>query len=302
MDPRKLLYLATIIEQGSLAKAAKQLAVSQPALSKSMDRLESEFGVRLLERGPTGVTPTKPGELVYAHARLIREEMNLAKTCSERDDARANVVTIATLPSLASNVIPLSVARWREAHPNVLLRVVEKVQIELLVGLQRGEFDFVVGQTEFFDILFDGLKQRVLFRDKLSVFARADHSLFQQDTVDWSDAAKCPWICPMVGWSQRTVLERLMDVEGIRLPVNLVECGSIDFTRTLIRSSDHLAMLPIHAVAADVSAGFIKALPLDVSSLKRNIAVVFRENAPLAAVSQDLIRHIEETGLALTQA
>ena len=50
MDPRKLLYLATIIEQGSLAKAAKQLAVSQPALSKSMDRLESEFGVRLLER------------------------------------------------------------------------------------------------------------------------------------------------------------------------------------------------------------------------------------------------------------
>ena len=74
--------------------------------------------------------------------------MNLAKTCSERDAARANVVTIATLPSLASNVIPLSVARWREAHPNVLLRVVEKVQIELLVGLQRGEFDFVVGQTE----------------------------------------------------------------------------------------------------------------------------------------------------------
>lgn len=302
MDPRKLLYLATIIEQGSLAKAAKQLAVSQPALSKSMDRLESEFGVRLLERGPAGVTPTKPGELVYAHARLIREEMNLAKACSERDDARANVVTIATLPSLASNVIPLSVARWREAHPNVLLRVVEKVQIELLVGLQRGEFDFVVGQTEFFDILFDGLKQRVLFRDRLCVFARADHGLFQQDNVDWTDAARYPWICPMVGWSQRTVLEKLMDEEGIRLPANLVECGSIDFTRTLIRSSDHLAMLPIHAVAADVSAGIIKALPLDVSSLKRNIAVVFRENAPLAAVSQDLIRCIEETGLALTQA
>ncbi|MFZ4286338.1 LysR family transcriptional regulator [Variovorax sp. HJSM1_2] len=208
MDPRKLLYFATSSEQGSLAKAAKQLAVSQPALSKSMDRLEGEFGVRLLERGPTGVAPTKPGELAYAHAKLIREEMTRAKSCSERDDARANVVTIATLPSLASNLIPLSVARWRKAHPNVLLRVVEKVQIELLVGLQRGKFDFVVGLTEFFDILFDGLKQRVLFRDKLSVFARADHGLFQQKTVNWNDAAKCPWICPMVGRSQRTVLEK----------------------------------------------------------------------------------------------
>ena len=302
MDPRKLLYLATIVEQGSLAKAAKLLSVSQPALSKSMDRLESEFGVRLLERSPTGVAPTKPGELVYAHARLIREEMSLVRTCSERHDARSNVVTLATLPSLASNVIPLAVARWRETHPNVLLRVVEKVQIELLVGLQRGEFDFAVGQTEFFDMLFDGLKQRVLFRDRLSVFARADHPLFKQGKVDWSDAAKCPWICPMVGWSQRTVLEKLMEAEGIGLPLNLVECGSIDFTRTLIRSSGHLAMLPIHAVASDVAAGVIKALPLDVSSLKRNIAVVFREQAPLAAVSQDLIKHIEATGQALTNA
>src|SRR2546423_616098 len=49
MDPRKLLYLATVIEQGSLAKAAKHLAVSQPALSKSMDRLESELRIKLLE-------------------------------------------------------------------------------------------------------------------------------------------------------------------------------------------------------------------------------------------------------------
>src|SRR5689334_6691996 len=131
MDPRKLLYFATIIEQGSLAKAAKKLTVSQPALSKSMARLEADLGVRLLERGPTGVTPTRSGELIYAHARLISEEVSLAKTCSQRDDARSDVVSIATLPSLASNVIPLSVARWREAHPNVLLRVVEKVQIEL---------------------------------------------------------------------------------------------------------------------------------------------------------------------------
>ena len=64
MDPRKLLYLATVIEQGSLAKAAKHLAVSQPALSKSMDRLESELGIKLLNRAPTGITPTTAGELL----------------------------------------------------------------------------------------------------------------------------------------------------------------------------------------------------------------------------------------------
>ncbi|KQP23453.1 LysR family transcriptional regulator [Pseudorhodoferax sp. Leaf267] len=301
MDPRKLLYLATIIEWGSLAKAAKQLAVSQPALSKSMDRLEADLGVKLLDRGASGVRPTKSGELVYAHARSMREEMALAQTCSCGHPARSNVLTLATLPSLASSVIAGAVARWRTAQPAGLLRVVEKVQIELLVGLQRGEFDFVVGQTEFFDILSDGLKQRVLFRDRLSVFARVGHALFRKDALAWADAAAYPWICPMVGWSQRNALEKLMDEQGIRFPANLVECGSINFTRTLVASSDHLALLPIHSVAADVRAGSVKALPLDVSSLKRDIAVVFQESAPLTRESYELIRHIEEVGQALSR-
>src|ERR1700716_2908577 len=101
MDPRKLLYLATVIEQGSLARAAKHLAVSQPALSKSMDRLESELGIKLLKRGSTGITPTKFGDLLYSHARLIREEMNLAETRIQGEKGHGHVVTLGTLPSLA---------------------------------------------------------------------------------------------------------------------------------------------------------------------------------------------------------
>ena len=105
MDPRKLLYLATVIEQGSLAKAAKHLAISQPALSKSMDRLESELGIKLLSRTPTGITPTTFGELLYAHARLIREEMDLAEKRVQGEKGHAHVVTLGTLPSVASSVV-----------------------------------------------------------------------------------------------------------------------------------------------------------------------------------------------------
>ena len=68
MDPRKLVYLASVIEQGSLKKAAEQLQVSQPALSTSMHRLETSLGVKLLQRGPTGMVPTPSGELLY-HTR-----------------------------------------------------------------------------------------------------------------------------------------------------------------------------------------------------------------------------------------
>jgi DNA-binding transcriptional LysR family regulator len=298
---RKLFYLATVVEQGSLNKAAKCLEVSQPALSKSMDRLESGLGVKLIERGPTGITATAFGELLCSHARLIKEELEFAEARIQRaDKSRARVMTVGTLPSLATSVVPLAVSRWRERHPRILLRVVEKLQVELLFGLLRGDLDFIIAQTEFYDLL-DGLKQRVIFRDRLRVFARSKHRLFRLTKPTWADLAKFPWVCPMVGGRQRTVLEKLLSSEGIDLPQQLIECGSIDFTKALVAASDHLALLPEHAATSDVSKSKLKPLAIAVPALSRDIAVIFRERSVLDTPSRDLIRQIETIGADLSR-
>jgi LysR family transcriptional regulator of gallate degradation len=228
--------------------------------------------------------------------------MDIAARRVEPDREQVQTINLGTLPSLTSNVIPRAVSKWRQRHPDVLLRVVEKVQVELLLGLLRGEFDFIVGQTEFYDVFLEGLKQRVLFRDRLCVFARADHPLSQLSTLSWADLAQYPWICPMVGWPQRTILEKLVTAEGLDPPRQLVECGSIDFTKSLIASSDHLALLPAHAAISQTTASPIKALPITVAELKRDIAVIFRERTPLSEISQDLIHFIREVGNDLTSA
>ena len=296
MDPRKLLYFATVIEQGSLAKAARQLSVSQPALSKSMDRLEGELGIKLLSRGAAGIEPTAAGQLIYSHARLIRDQMDLAKKRLQGEKRQAQVVTLGALPSLASSVIPLAVSRWKERNPRVVLRVVERVQVELLLDLLRSEFNFIVGQTEYYDISLEGLKQRVLFRDRLCVFARPKHPLSRIAELSWADLAQFPWVCPMVGGSQRTVLEKVLASAGVELPQQLIECESIDFTKSLVAASDHLAMLPAHSVMRDISEGNLRALPITVSALRRDIAVIFRERSPLDSVSRELVTHIQTIG------
>ncbi|AZG07848.1 LysR family transcriptional regulator [Pigmentiphaga sp. H8] len=296
MDPRKLLYLATIIEQGSLAKAARLLAISQPALSKSMNRLEEDLGMKLLVRSPAGIEPTMLGELIYSHARHIRDEMDLASTRLKGDREQSRMIVIGVLPSLASTVIPLAVARWSAQRPDVLLRVVEKIQVELLLGLLRCEFDFIVGQTEFYDFFLDGLKQRVLFRDRLCIFARSGHELFEQPELTWANLARYPWVCTVISGPQRGALEKLLASEVVDNPRHLVECGSIDFMKTLISASDHLALLPAHSAVDDVKEGTIKALPITVPALKRDIAVIFRERAPLTDESRSLLAHVQEVG------
>jgi len=301
MDSRKLLYLATVVEQGSLNKAAKRLEVSQPALSKAMDRLEDGLGVKLLERGPNGITATAYGELLCSHARLIKEELEFAQTrIQNAGKRRGRILSVGTLPSLAASVVPLAVSRWRDRHPRVLLRVAEKVQVELLFGLLRGDFDFVIAQTQFYNLL-DGLKQRVIFRDRLQVFARPQHRLFQLAEPTWTDLTQFPWVLPMVGGRQRTVLEKLLASERIALPQQMIECGSIDFTKALVAASDHLAMLPEHAAMSDLGESTLKPLPITVPALSRDIAVIFREGSALDTSSRELVRQIETVGANLSR-
>ena len=104
----------------------------------------------------------------------------------------------------------------------------------------------------------------------------------------------------MVGWPQRTILEKLVTSQGIDPPQQLVECGSMDFTKTLVASSDHLAMLPAHSVTTAANEETIKPLPITVSALNRNIAVIFRERLPLDSASQELITHIQAKGSELS--
>lgn len=297
MDPRKLVYFASIIEHGSFNKAAKQLGISQPALSTSMDRLENSLGERLLSRSSTGVAPTPLGEVVYAHARLIRDEVMRAESrLHQRDEQQRDAISFGTLPSLVSSIIPDAVSRWRTAHDTTTLRVIEKNQIELLLGLLRGELDFIVAQTEFYGFL-EGMRQRVLFRDRLHVLARPGHPVLALPAPTWKELASFPWVVQMVG-RQRMLLEKVLAPEQGALPRQLTESSSVDFIRSLVAGTDSLAVLPAATVSRDLQEGKIVAVGIDDPLLKRDIAVLFREGVNLTPEATDLLRHIEDVGIA----
>ena len=292
MDPRKLLYFASVIEHGSFKKAAKKLLISQPALSTSMVRFEQSLGDQLLERSTSGVTPTPLGELLYAHARLIREELERAERRVKGGQRHSeDVITFGTLPSLANSIIPKAVCRWRATHPTTTLRIVEKNQLELLLSLMRGELDFIVAQTECYGFL-EGMKQRVLFRDRLHILGRPGHPAQTLEKPTWADLVKFPWIVQMIG-RQRTVFDKLLANEGLDLPRQLTECSSVDCIKSLIAGSDSLAMLPSSAVSTDVEAGTIAPLDITAPLLNRDIAVLFCDGAQLANASRELLAQIE---------
>lgn len=300
IDPRKLLYLASVIEHGSLNRAARALDISQPALSTSMDRLEDEVGIKLLERGPKGIIPTTYGEVLYCHARLIREEVELArKALLNVRDGRAESIRVGALPSLAGSIIPIALGRWREAHPGSSLQIVENAQFDLLTGLLRRDFDFVIGLTEIFDML-DGLRQKVLFRDLLRVIARPGHPLQEVPDLTWEHLVSFPWISP-TSRRTHTVLEHVMSTMNVGPPQQITVCGSVSLLKSLVAESDHLALLPVHAAGAELADGRLVALPFEDPVLHRSIAVFFREGYEMDEPRRDLVTCVRECGLELAR-
>lgn len=300
IDPKKLLYFASIVEHGSLNRAADEYSVSQPALTLSMDRLESALGMKLLDRSPRGVVPTALGEILYCHARLIREELKLAeRNLLNARGGHVESIRIGSLPSLSGSIIPMALATWRLMHQESQLQVVENAQFDLLTGLLRRDFDFVIGFTEVFDML-DGLRQQVLFRDLLCVVARPGHPLDEKTDLTWENLVQYPWIAPTSRRSH-TVLEHIMSTMNVGPPQQITVCGSVSLAKSLVAESDHLALLPAHATSSELAEGRLVALPFEDPVLIRSIAVFFREGYEMDVPRRDLVASIKAVGLHLCQ-
>lgn len=297
LDPRKLLYMKSVVEHGSFRKAARELQVSQPALSISMDRLEAAVGVKLLERSPTGVVPTPAGEMLYSHAWFIQDEIDVARQQIQGHDwADRHHITLGAIVSVVANVIPLALCKWRESYPHTPLRIVENSHPMLLLGLLRTDLDFIIAWTGGFD-LTEGIKQRVLFRDRLMVVARPGHPVHDK-SVSWCELRKYPWVTHLV-WHQLSPVAQVMESQDLPLPEQLTECNSVSFMKTVIENSDHIGMLPNHVVDNEVAQG--RLVPLSVTSpiQDRNIAVFFRERSLLDGASRKFLDHVAETGTRL---
>jgi DNA-binding transcriptional LysR family regulator len=302
MDAQKLYYLSIIIEEGSFRRAAERLSLSQPALSKSIERLENALQVKVLERSSRGVVPSAIGEILYSHARVIRDDMERAQVTVRQSvgkEVGTSAVVLGVLPTLAASIIPSAVCAWRRTDNKTDLRIVEKVQHELLIDLLRGQVDFIIGRTEYYDMA-EGFKQRVLFRDRMCVFARRGHPLFAGQIIDWPDLTLYPWVCTMVG-QQRNLLHNILTKRGLAIPQPCTEGTSVEFTISIVSRSDHLGMMPSHFFTEHALDRAVVPLPVVDKDLNRDIALITQPSRPLSAASSSLLQHIEIEGLQLKQ-
>ena len=147
MTLRQLEYLVTVAQTGSFTVAASQLHVSQPTLSQQIKALELEVGTALIERLPRGIRLTAPGRAMFGDAQAtLASARRVLSSCRRAVTDEPQMISLATVRSLAAAVLPATVKRWHELRPEMSISMLEFAsRKQAAAAVRDGRADLGIG-------------------------------------------------------------------------------------------------------------------------------------------------------------
>lgn len=189
MDIRQLRYLVEIVQNKfNLSETSQRIHLSQPALSQSIRRMESEFDVQLFNRSRGRLISLTPvGEGVYQDALEVLEKHNqLMRNMRTTAMSMQGRIRIGIPPLVLSVLFTDVLAELIASNPRARIEIVEEGAFELRRMLQTEEIDCAI-LLEPTDLPKSNFEQILLFSDSLSLFMSKDHPLAKKDMVEWAD-------------------------------------------------------------------------------------------------------------------
>lgn len=241
MDIRDLRYFIACAELGQLHRAADRVGRSQPALSKSLARLESELGAKLFHRDGRGIRLTSVGETLLAHARRLSHGMQEARREVEQS-AKGEIghVRLGSSPTMAEWLLPGLFARILSDAPELTFSVTIGLGEALRRGLREGSLDLAVAPMAGGDgpeFITDGLCE-----DMVVVVGRRGHPLSGR-RVTPADLAAAKWMLPGEPLASTAWLRRTFQSHNLPPPTVQVEVGAKMLLRGVVGRTDLLTFL-----------------------------------------------------------
>lgn len=293
---RHLVCFLEVARQGSLAKASDKLAISQPALSKTLKELEGLLNASLFVRSKSGAALTASGVAFMRYAgpsvQALREGVN-----SLRSGEHAPVaVRLGVLSTVESLLVPEVICRLHAKHPALVVSVATGPSAYLLSQLRLGELDLVVGRmTDSPQIL--GLSFEHLYSESMTLVVRDGHPLLTTDERSLT-LEDFPVVLPLAGTTIRQFADSLFVQHGIDPPRQRLETLSLTLSRRYVQCSDAVWIAPFDAVRQDLQAGELVELELGIREPGGSVGLCSNPALPLTIPAQWCIETLREVGQA----
>ena len=289
MELRDIEYFEEIAEQRHLGRAAERLGLTQPALSKSLRRLEEAMQVKLFNRNAKGLELTAEGSLLLARARDLRLSLrNVAREVSDVSEGRAGHLRIGVGPTIPTRLISSSLAKLLTDAPRIAARVTISDADEIIPALRKGELDLNINVMHVSPP--EGLCYVRLYEEEYVVCASKDHRLCSQSEVRLEELRNARWALtePVLPTQQK--LRLVFEEHGLPRPQVTLECRSLSLRLQAVVSSDLLAYTSRRMIDQAVAEGYaVAVLPLQELAWRRPVGAIHRNEPYLHSAARRFI-------------
>jgi LysR family nitrogen assimilation transcriptional regulator len=291
MDLRQLRYFASVARAGSFSRAAEELRIAQPALSRRIRELEETLGKPLLVRHGRGVRLTAAGALVLQRAEEIQQLVAQLEAESQGDEVMRGSVSLGVPPAAGLLIAPPVIAHFAEAQPDVALHVREGISSLIHEWLGEGRIDVGVVYNP---LPVEGIEVLPILRERMVLVGPPDGlgKPGLRPEIHIKDLADLPLIMPSLPHNNRRVLEQAAMRHAVRLRI-LSEVDSVALTKRLVGLDHGYTILTYASVHDEVMRGELTARPVDRPAIAATLAIAMTKEprpTPLIRALADTVK------------
>ena len=289
-DLTDLQAFRAVVELGNFRKAAEAISLSQPALSRRIDKLEDALGVALFERTTRSVTLTTVGRVFARSAEQLLDDLDVA-LLGIRDVASSRLghVTIACVPSVAYYFLPNLIASYHRQFPRIRVKLIDSSANEVLGAVLSGEADFGVS---FMGSQEPEIEFRVLLQERFVAACRRDHPLARKKRVTWSELYEHDYVSVDKTSGNRLLLDQALSAVPPRAP-SVCETRHVTTMLGLVEAGLGVAAVPSMAMPGQ-DHPVLMSVPLVEPVGKRRIGSVKRRGRALTPAAEAFHRMVIE--------
>jgi DNA-binding transcriptional LysR family regulator len=298
---RQLDILVAVAKCGSMAKAAEDLAISQPVVSKAIAELECTLGVRLFDRSNQGVEPTIYGRALFRQSVGVFDELRTGiREIDFLTDPTAGELRIGTSESIAAGLLSAIVDPLTRQYPGIVLHVTQADTVTLQNrDLRTRNIDLIIGRFPS-EGTKDDIEAERLFNERPFVVAGMHSRWLGRRKINLTELVDEPWCLPPAETLPGMLVSELFRNHRLELPRMAIKALSIHLQVALLATGRYLAVFPSNILQFSAERLSLKVLPVNLVVRPWPVGIMTLRNRTLNPVARLFIEHARKVtkGLA----
>jgi DNA-binding transcriptional LysR family regulator len=276
---RQLEVLIAVAQSGNMAKAAKQLSITQPVVSKTISELETTLGVRLFDRSRRGVEPTLYGNALLKRSLAIFNDLQTGVDELEYlSDPTAGELRIGSSEAMAAGMLGAIIDRLSRRHPRLAFQTTLGGGLaDLQYGeLQAHSVDLIIGRLP--RVIPEDLKVVRLFEERFCFVAGLRSNLACRRQIQIASLLKEPWCLPSLDVFPWSLIADAFRARKLDLPRTVVTARSILLQNSLLLTGRFVGVLPYSVLHFSAKSSQLKSLSVGLTISPYPVGILMLKN------------------------